>query len=206
MKASATVEDRDLGMDALMREIRTTADHVDIGVHADEGEELVKIAAAHEYGATINNPGGQPYIIVDARKHGSRETRKQRSGYAPLADGKEIIFLKKGQKGMGVTKPHTIVIPMRSYIRSTVDENAEKYQQAAAGLIERIVDGTLDKFTALQVMGETIQADIKRKIRTIKSPALKPETIRRKGSDQPLIDHGILLNSIRYVVKPKGDE
>jgi len=206
MKASATVEDRDLGMDALMREIRAAADHVDIGVHADEGEELVKIAAAHEYGATINNPGGQPYIIVKARPHGSGESRKQRSGYAPLADGKEIIFLKKGQKGMGVTKPHTIVIPMRSYIRSTVDENAEKYQQAAAGLIERIVDGTLDKFTALQVMGETIQADIKRKIRTIKSPALKPETIRRKGSDQPLIDHGILLNSIRYVVKPKGDE
>jgi hypothetical protein len=205
MKASATVEDRDLGMDALMREIRAAADHVDIGVHADEGEELVKIAAAHEYGATINNPGGQPYIIVKARPHGS-ESRKKRSGYMPLADGKEIIFLKKGQKGMGVTKPHTIVIPMRSFIRSTVDENAEKYQQAAAGLINRIVEGTLDKFTALQVMGEMIQADIKRKMRTIKSPPLKPETIRRKGSDQPLIDHGILLGSIRYVVNPKGDE
>ena len=205
MKASVTVEDRDLGMDKLMREIRAAADHVDIGVHADEGEELVKIAAAHEYGATINNPGGQPYIIVKARPHGS-ESRKKRSGYMPLADGKEIIFLKKGQKGMGVTKPHTIVIPMRSFIRSTVDENADNYQQAAAGLIGRIVDGSIDKHTALQVMGEMIQRDIKRKMRTIKSPPLKPETIRRKGSNQPLIDKGILLGSIRYVVKPKGDE
>ena len=45
------------------------------------------------------------------------------------------------------------------------------------------------------------KADIKRKI--VKGPftPLKQATIRRKGSDKPLIDKGILRNSIRYVVK-----
>lgn len=203
MKATTTQEDRDLGMEALMRRLHEEADHVDIGIHADSGQELVTIAAAHEFGATVNNPGGQPYMIVDARKHGKSESRKLRSAYVPLPDGKEIIFLKKGSKGMGLTKPHTITIPMRSFIRATVDQNTEKYQSQARQLIDDIVAGKTTKFQALATMGLVIESDIKGNIRRGLSPGLRPETIRRKGSDKPLIDRGILWNSIRYVVKPK---
>jgi hypothetical protein len=191
MKATATVTDTDKGMADLYRRIRAQADHVDIGIHADAGQKLVTIAAAHEYGATINHPGGTAY------------------GYATAEDAKRhrITFLKAGSgyKILGVTKPHVITIPMRSFIRSTMDEKSEEYHRKAGILIGRIVDGSMDKHKALEIMGQVIQTDIQRKIDNMKYPPLKAATIRRKGSSALLIDTGLLRSSIRYVVKNRDD-
>lgn len=186
MKASASIEDKDMGMEELFQRIRESADHVDIGVHADAGEELVKIAAANEFGARINHPGGTAY------------------GYATKEDMAHgiIKFLKggAGYKVLGKTRPHLIIIPMRSYIRSTMDENQEDYHTLAKECIKKIVDGEMTKFQALSIIGQKIESDIKRKITTLKTPANAASTIRRKKSDNPLVDKGILRSSIRYVV------
>jgi hypothetical protein len=192
MKGIATIEERDLGMEAMMKRIRAEADHVDIGVHADAGEKLVVIAAAHEFGATINHPGGTAYGFLTAED---------------AAKGR-ITFLPKGQgvKVLGVTRAHVIHIPMRSFIRSTVDENSEKYQDTGGQLGQQILGDVIDKYQGLALMGQMIESDIKRKITSRISPPLKAATIRRKKSDVPLIDHGYLLNSIRYVVKGAGDD
>lgn len=197
MKASVTIEDHDLGMEDLMRRIRASADHVDIGIHADEGQELVTIAAAHEFGARINHPGGTAY------------------GYATVDDEKagRVQFLKKGSgyRILGITRPHLIELPMRSFIRATMDKNQEEYHAIATGLVKQIVDGSISKFEALSLIGQKIEADIKRTIVTMKTPPLKPATIRRKGSSGLLQDTGLLKNSVRYVVgtasgeqEPKG--
>jgi hypothetical protein len=182
---------KDLGMDELMERIQQRADHVDIGIHADAGQELVTIAAANEYGATIHHPGGTAY------------------GYATEGDAAahRVTFLKGGQgyKVLGVTAPHVITIPMRSFIRSTMDENAETYAQLAQTLLQRIFDGELDKWSALALMGQQIEADIKRKITTLKDPPNAPSTIKQKGSSNPLIDTGHLRASVRYVVKADDD-
>lgn len=187
MRARAEIIDLDKGLGDLIKRIRSGADHVDIGIHSDEGEELVKIAAAHEFGATINHPGGTKY------------------GYATAADAKEkhVSFLKggAGYRVLGETPAHVIKIPMRSFIRSTVDSNKEEYARLAASLIKRILLGKMDKFMALSVMGQKIEADIKRTIVTMKHPPLAPATIRAKGSSSLLQDTGHLKNSIRYVVK-----
>jgi len=192
MKGRATTQDKDLGMEALLKRIRAGADHVDIGIHADEGELMVKIAAAHEFGALINHPGGTAY------------------GYATAADAKtgKIKFLKGGSgfRVLGRTKPHQIRIPMRSFIRSTVDENAEKYHNMAQNLLRRVVSGDLDKHGALELAGLKIETDIKNKIRRGPFRPLALATIRRKKSDKPLIDKGHMLGAIRYVVGSSKEE
>lgn len=191
MTATVEIEDRDMGMEDLMRRIRASASHVDIGIHADEDGTLIKIAAAHEYGATIDHPGGTAY------------------GFATAEDAAKgrVRFLKGGSgfRVLGVTRPHIIKLPMRSYIRSTVDENQERYHQIAADLVGRIVEGDLDKFSGLSIMGQQIESDIKAKITNLRTPPLKPATIRRKGSDNPLVDRGILRSSVRFVVKSEGE-
>jgi hypothetical protein len=192
IKTSATVEDTDLGMRDLVRRIQASADHVDIGIHADEGQKLVTIAAAHEFGATIKHPGGTSY------------------GYATEEDRQrhKVSFLKKGAgvQVLGVTGPHEIKIPMRSYIRSTMDKNQEKYHQQATVFVKMIVDGTITKWEALERMGALIESDIKATIIAMKSPPLRPATIRRKKSSALLQDTGLLKNSVRYVVGTKEQE
>lgn len=193
IKGEVTIEDKDLGMDDLMRRIQEEASHVDIGVHADEGEKLVVIAAANEFGATINHPGGTAY------------------GYATPADAKKhrVRFLKAGagHKVLGVTKPHTITIPARSYVRSTMDENQERYHETSKQLLGRMVDGDMNKNRALEIMGQLIEGDIKRKIVTLRNPPNAPATVRaKKGEDNPLVNTGLLGGSIRFVVKQEGEE
>jgi hypothetical protein len=187
MKARADISDIDRGMKALERRLREGPSHVDIGIHADAGDLLVKIAAAHEFGANIDHPGGTAY------------------GYKTQADQKarKVTFLKggAGYKILGRTKPHKIKIPMRSYIRSTIDENVESYHDMAERLTRRIGSGEIDKLAALQLAGQKIESDIKRKITKGPFTPLRPATIARKKSDKPLIDKGILRSSVRYVVK-----
>lgn len=181
------------------------ASHVDVGIHSISGEDLPAIAAAHEFGATIHHPGGQPYIIVDARKHAKRETRAKRSSYMPLPDGKEMVFLKKGKQGMGVTKPHDIIIPARSFIRSTVDHQREAIVREAQRQFGMVLDGNKTMSAALAHAGLFIERAIRGTIRSNVPPTLKPETARRKGSDKTLIDTGTMVNSVRYIVRDKNN-
>ena len=203
---TVSVEDNEQQYDELLQALTEKAAHVDIGIHPVSGEELIMIATTHEFGATIEHPGGQPYIIVDARKRPKKQTRDQRSSFTPLGDGKEMIFLKKGQKGMGVTKPHTINIPQRSFIRSTIDEHRGEYERLVQAFWNDILDGEITPKQALSEIGETVQADIQNKIQSGIDPANKPETIRRKGSDKPLVDTGAMLQSIRYEVKSADEQ
>ena len=95
--------------------------------------------------------------------------------------------------------------PERSFIRSTIDENAERYAKAAEILLGLMVDGEISKFEALERMGQQIEKDIKEKIVNIKRPPNSPRTIEIKGFDNPLIHTGEMLGSIRYVIKTEAN-
>lgn len=95
-------------------------------------------------------------------------------------------------------------VPERSFIRSTIDENAERYSKAAEILVGMMMDGEISKFEMLERMGQQIESDIKSKIVNLKSPPNSPRTIMEKGSDNPLIDTGEMLASIRYAIKSEA--
>jgi len=61
----------------------------------------------------------------------------------------------------------------------------------------------MTKKKALEIMGQMIESDIKRKIVTLKTPPNKPDTIRKKGSSNPLVNKGFLKGAIRFIVKKK---
>lgn len=98
-------------------------------------------------------------------------------------------------------------VPQRSFLRSTVDENREKYLQMTAraaarslsdsvlaqgdGAVERVL---LDELGRLGLRGER---DVKRKIRDLRDPPNAPMTIKLKGSSNPLIDTGRMRRNIR---------
>lgn len=111
----------------------------------------------------------------------------------------------------------TAKIPERSFLRSTMDEQAEKYQ----GMIAQAVTTTIDNArgstsvvrgfvglggfrTALERLGVVAVGDVKRKIVTGPFTPNSPVTIARKGSSRPLIDTGRLRNSIESEVRGFG--
>lgn len=88
-------------------------------------------------------------------------------------------------------------IPQRSFLRSTLHADKSKYNAMFKKLAKRIVDGKIDKRTALQTLGLQLQTDVRQKITDIKTPPLK----RRKGN--PLVDTGHLRQSINFQI---GDD
>ncbi len=153
---------------------------IDAGKHLSGDITVAGIGFAHEFGATIKHPGGTSYIIQE---------------------GGKALFVKEGTPGIkGVTKPHDIVIPERSFIRSTLRENKKKILDFKVKLAAKILKGEMSTEKALGLIGQFVADLIKRKIVSLRSPPNKAATIRKKKSSNPLIDTGQLKNSITYKV------
>ena len=89
-------------------------------------------------------------------------------------------------------------IPERSYLRSTVLEQTDKYVDLMAGGLDLVIQEGKDPYQLLTNIGLVLESDIKEKITTLSEPALAPSTIARRtgNSSNPLVDTGLLRRSI----------
>ncbi len=92
-------------------------------------------------------------------------------------------------------------IPERSYFRSTMNQIHKPLSRMLKKLSKKVTTGGMSKTTALGIVGEYVLTQIRDKIESNIPPALKPETIKRKGSDKTLIDTGQLRDSLDYEIK-----
>jgi len=92
-------------------------------------------------------------------------------------------------------------IPERSFIRSTADEQRENWNKLLDGAYNKILNGEISVGRALAIVGTKAQEDIKKKIMTGPFAPNSEATIVIKGSSRPLIDTGIMRQSIRWVAE-----
>lgn len=93
--------------------------------------------------------------------------------------------------------------PPRPFMRSTVKQRALTWSQALQSFLK---EKDHDIAKALPSLGELMAGDLKQQIIAITEPALKEETVKRKGSAKPLVDTKHLLMSIDYEVKKGKSE
>lgn len=181
-------EDNDMGYDELVDSFGELG-KVDItaGVHSDDaaqvtnddgepaGINLAALLSIHEWGATIDHPGGTPFIIVDDE-------------FIPVS--------KDHPNPMGYTTPHTIEIPERSVLRATIAENEQKYAELQKAAIIQVLEGEPPE-RAFDKVALALEGDIKRRFGDkSKLEENAPSTIRQKGSSGPLIDDAQLRQAI----------
>ena len=94
----------------------------------------------------------------------------------------------------------TDTIPERSFMRSTLKEKKKDIVELKKKLLVKIQSGEMTMDKALALLGEFTKDLIQQKIVAISDPPNTPETIKRKGSSNPLIDTGQTKNSITYEV------
>lgn len=96
-------------------------------------------------------------------------------------------------------------IPERSFLRSTIDRNRTAYlvKLGAAGL-RALVGGRAGLVAALHRLGLEVATDVRRTIITLRTPPNAASTVRRKGSDNPLVDTGRLAQSVTWEVRMGG--
>ncbi|MCC8385312.1 hypothetical protein GPY51_21940 [Photorhabdus laumondii subsp. laumondii] len=193
MKLNAEVR----GGNKLAQKLRQIHDRVTskrrvlVGLPAGSGEQdgtpLVVIGAVNEFGATIQHPGGTSYGYKDEKS---------------ARDGK-VRFLKNGQGllQMGVTGPHTINIPERSFLRVPIRQNQDNIKKAFRLLTGQVARGDITAFQMLDQIGAKVAGYCKEAISAGIEPANAKSTVKAKGSSTPLIDDGILRAAITHVVE-----
>ena len=132
-----------------------------------------------------------------------------------LADLKHIAVTAGVQSDAGVSKgknPAKIVeyatynefgtatIPARPFVSSTADKQRDTWLAFMDKGVEAAMLGKADLQTVFGKLGLKMAGDIKKTINTLRIPPNKPSTVKRKGSNKPLIDSGSLLRSIRHEV------
>jgi len=98
--------------------------------------------------------------------------------------------------GARAGKNGNVVIPERSFIRSTYNKNIKKVARRFTQIAKSISDGNYNVNKKLKLIGLEQEAAIKQTIVDLRSPPNAPSTIKSKGSSNPLIDTGEMRNKI----------
>ena len=91
-----------------------------------------------------------------------------------------------------------IKIPERSFLRTGHDENVDRVLEQTGRAISLVIAGRMSIDDLLDLYGEQMATAIKTYMRDLSSPANHPFTIEQKGSSNPLIDTGDLVESITW--------
>ncbi len=96
-------------------------------------------------------------------------------------------------------------IPARPFMAQGAEPALEATMPIAKALMPKINEGKATIEQVLEKMGKFAEAAFKAQITDGSWVPNKPETIQRKGSQRPLIDTGLMRNSLTYAVR-KGDK
>ena len=91
-------------------------------------------------------------------------------------------------------------IPERSWMRSWFDTNLRSIKAMIIRVTNKIKERKITAERALNILGAWAVGELKKSIIQLRTPPNAPVTIARKGSSNPLIDTGQMLNTIRYKV------
>lgn len=98
-----------------------------------------------------------------------------------------------------------IIIPERSFIRAPIAAQRGAYSDFVAKNIGRILLGKVSVDRALGLLGARAVGDIQKAIAAGIQPENAPATIKRKGSSKPLVDTGLLRQSVTFAVVDATD-
>ncbi|MED4551218.1 hypothetical protein P9305_00705 [Lysinibacillus capsici] len=118
------------------------------------------------------------------------------------SSGAEYVMIAEVQEfGITIRKERgSIVIPERSFLRSTFDDKNNEWFKFMRKQMEHVINGRINAQMLCERLGAKMVGDIQEKLTDINSPPNAPATIAKKGSSNPLIDTGGLRQRITYKV------
>jgi len=97
----------------------------------------------------------------------------------------------------------TVRSPSRPFLRNSVDGHKDEISRFMKRAVKEITEGKSVE-EVLKKIGVFQQKIIRKEISSGNFEPNSPETVRRKGSDKPLIDTGLMRQSVNYVIREKG--
>jgi hypothetical protein len=98
----------------------------------------------------------------------------------------------------------TVRSPSRPFMRESVEQNKGTIEKFCKSQLQKVVQGGTAQqcYNAVGAMQKGLIQDTISKSKTW-AAANAESTIQQKGSDQPLVDTGRMVQSVGFVIKPK---
>ena len=93
-----------------------------------------------------------------------------------------------------------ITIPERSFLRTGYDQNRDQVLASARAALDAVMIGTMEPEKYLEMVGLLLSSAIKDYAVSLNTPPNHPYTVAQKGSSNPLVDTGDMIESITYEV------
>lgn len=101
--------------------------------------------------------------------------------------------------GLPLKNSTTVIkIPERSFLRNGHDENVDRIVKQTERAIGQCLIGRMSIDEMLDLYGQQMTTAIKTYMRDLSRPANHPFTVEQKGSSNPLVDTGGLVESITW--------
>lgn len=141
----------------------------------------------------------------------AREKPEIAAGILGDAGNKPHPSSKTGETVAQIAAKHEfgVGVPQRSFLRATFEANKAEYQGLLArGLMDELMSSIGQRRVfdpnsapALKRLALKMEGDVKKRIAAGIPPPNAPSTIARKGSSTPLIDTGVLRQSVSALVR-----
>lgn len=94
-----------------------------------------------------------------------------------------------------------IHIPERSFLRAGHDQEAEAVLRKGSMAIGQVLGGYMSEEQLLDMIGQMLATKIKTYARDLSEPPNHPYTVEQKGSSNPLVDTGGMIEGISWRVE-----
>ena len=125
------------------------------------GSDVMAIAHAHEYGATIKPKKGK-YLAIPLTKEAEEAGSPRAFNNLRFVNAKSgnLLMVRDKKKGRGKTESEalfllvkSITLPERSFIRASFDANQEKLGDIVTGAVEKVLNGVMTPSAAAESIG-----------------------------------------------------
>ncbi|MFJ7841588.1 hypothetical protein ACIQXG_19330 [Lysinibacillus sphaericus] len=94
-----------------------------------------------------------------------------------------------------------IIIPERSFMRTGADLHERDVQRKAEQLIDKVIAGNVSVDEFFKELANELKGKIQEHAIDLDNPVNHPFTVERKGSNNPLVDKGGLIQSMEVDVE-----
>lgn len=173
-----------------------------IEIGAIQGEHAW-LAGIHEYGATITPKNAQYLTVPTHPKAVGKKASEFNDLWVYRAKSGELFLCRNTGKDTfdvyyWLTK--SVKIPERAFLRRSHDEKGEDVLKSCEKALGLVASGDMSLNEYLDMVGRNYATMVKKYIVDLKDPPNSPVTIEAKGSDNPLVSTGGLVESISYRV------
>lgn len=166
------------------------------------GGKLAWLAGVHEYGATIKAKRAKLLTVPihpDSVGKKAREipdlflfTAKSGEKFLAKGDGDNLIFY--------YWLTPSVTIPERSFLRAGHDANVKRIIEQTERALGQVVAGKMSVDDMYKLYGQQMATAIKTYMRDLSNPPNSDATVLAKGSSNPLVDTGNLVESIDFKI------